>query len=66
MEALDSTLGFGNIRYPSYKTIETLNGEGRTCILHEIKETKMCLRKKIFFFVKRLTANGTSNGYVVE
>ena len=23
MEAMDSTLGFGNIRYPCYKAIET-------------------------------------------
>ena len=27
MEALDSTLGFGNIRYPCYKTIEMEDGE---------------------------------------
>ena len=65
MEALDSTLGFGNIRYPRYKTIETLNGGGRTCILHEMEETKMCLQKKYFSLTaKRLAANGTSNGYM--
>ena len=67
MEALDSTLGFGNIRYPRYKTIETLHGGERTCTLHGMKETKMCLQKKYFSLTaKRLAANGISNGYVVE
>ena len=28
MEALDSTLGFGNIRYPYHKSIEILKEEG--------------------------------------
>ena len=28
MEALDSTLGFGNIRYQYHKTIETLKEQG--------------------------------------